>query len=60
MSFAIKDSAVVLIMSPRKAAQLVAGVSDIAAGKGDYSLSGMDQDVEESIWFWWYPEMGRK
>lgn len=32
---------------------LIAGVSSIADGEGDYCIGGAN--AEESLWFWWHP-----
>jgi hypothetical protein len=52
LSFAEQHPRCDLALSQEDVADLVKGVSDIAAGKGDYMIGERDQ---QELWFWWWP-----
>ena len=43
-----------LSIGERYLLSLIQGVEDLAAGRGDYAISGEDADSPDCLWFWWW------
>ena len=45
-----QDTTFILTCSREQISRILAGVSDIEKGEGDYSIRG---DDDQALWFWW-------
>lgn len=51
---AFTGSGLQLSVGERYLLALIGGVEDLAAGRGDYAISGEEADDHDCLWIWWW------